>query len=43
LDAVGESMLLDQGDGCSADGFGKGQDSELKLAKGLPDLARLQL
>ena len=43
LNAVGESVLFDQGDGCRTDGFGKGQDSELELAKRLPDLARLQL
>ena len=43
MNPVGESVLLDQGDGYSADGFGKGQNSELELAKGLPDLARLQL
>jgi hypothetical protein len=43
LNPVCESVLLDQGGGCSADGFGKGKDSELELAKGLPDLARLQL
>ena len=43
LNALGESMLFDEGDGCSTDGFGKGRDSELELAKRLPDLARLQL
>ena len=43
MNAVGESVLFDEGDGCGADGFGKGQDSELELAKRLPDLARLQL
>jgi hypothetical protein len=43
LNTVGESVLFDEGDGCSADGFGKRQDSELQLAKRLPDLARLQL
>jgi hypothetical protein len=43
LNAVGESVLFDEGGGGSADGFGKGQDSELELAKRLPDLARLQL
>src|ERR1022692_1744668 len=43
LNAVGESVLFDEGDGCSTDGFGKGQDSELELAKRLLDLARLQL
>jgi hypothetical protein len=41
LDAVGESVLFDEGDGCRTDGFGKGQDSELELAKRLLDLARL--
>jgi hypothetical protein len=43
LNAVGESVLFDEGGGCGTDGFGKGQDSELELAKRLPDLARLQL
>jgi hypothetical protein len=43
LNAVGESMLFDEGCGCSANGFGKGQDSELELAKRLLDLAHLQL
>ena len=33
LNAVGESVLFDEGDGCSADGFRKGQDSELELAE----------
>jgi hypothetical protein len=43
LNAVGESVLFDEAGGCSTDGFGKGQDSELELAKRLLDLARLQL
>ena len=43
LNAMGESVLFDQGCGCGADGFGKGQDSEPELAKRLPNLARLQL
>ena len=43
MNAVGESVLFDEGDGNSTDGFRKGQDSELELAKRLPDLARLQL
>ena len=43
LDAVCEYMLFDEGDGCSTDGFGKGQNSKLELAKRLLDLARLQL
>ena len=42
LNTVGESVLFDEGDSCSTDGFGKGQDSELELAKRLLDLARLQ-
>ena len=42
LDAVGESMLIDEGDGCGTDGFGKRQDLKLELAKRLLDLARLQ-
>ena len=43
LNTVGESVLFDEGDGCSTDGFGKRQDPELQLAKRLLDLARLQL
>ena len=40
---MGESMLFDQAGGCSTDSFGKRKDSELKLAEGLPDQARLRL
>jgi len=29
FNTVGESVLLDEGDGCGADGFRKRQDSEL--------------
>jgi len=43
LNAVGQSMLFDEGGGCSTDGFGKGKDSELELAERLPDQARLRL
>jgi len=43
LNTVDESVLFDQGDGCSTDGFGKRQDPELQLAKRLLDLARFQL
>ena len=43
LNAVGKSMLFDDGDRCGADSFGKGQDSELELAKRLLDLARFEL
>ena len=41
LDAVGEGVLFDDHGRSGADGFGKGQDSELELAKRLLDLARL--
>ena len=43
LNAVGESMLFNEGGGCRTDGFGKGKDSELQLAERLPDQARLRL
>ena len=43
LNTVGESVLFNEGDRRRTDGFGKRQDSELHLAKRLPDLARLQL
>ncbi len=43
LNAVGKRMLFDEGRGHSADGLGKGQNPELELAKGLPDLAHFQL
>ncbi len=43
LNTVGESVLFDQGEGCSADGFGERQDSELQLAQRLLDLARFRL
>jgi hypothetical protein len=43
LNTVGESVLFDEGGGGSTDGVGKRQDSELQLAKRLPNLARLQL
>jgi hypothetical protein len=43
LNAVGESVLFNEGDGCGTDGFGKGQYSELELAQRLPDLPCLQL
>ena len=35
LNAAGESVLFDEGGGCVANGFGKGQDSGLELAKRL--------
>lgn len=43
LNAVGEGVLFDEGGGCSTDGFGKGQDSELELAERLLDLPGFQL
>src|SRR4051794_35025318 len=43
LNAMGESVLFDEDDGCGANRFGEGQDSELELAKRLLDLARFQL
>ena len=43
LNAMGESVLFDEGGGCCTDGFGKRKDPELKLAKRLLDLARLHL
>lgn len=43
LNPVGQSVQFDEGGGCGADGFGKGQDSELEMAKRLLDLACLQL
>ncbi len=42
MNSVGERVLFNEGGGCTPDGFGKGQDSELELAKRLLDLARLQ-
>jgi hypothetical protein len=43
LNAVVESMLFDEGSGYSTDGFEKGKDPELELAKRLPDQPRLRL
>ena len=43
FNAVGESVLFDEGGGGSSDSFGKRQDSELQLVKRLLDLARLQI
>ncbi len=43
LYAVGESVLFDEGGGCSTDGFRKGKDSELELTERLPDQAPLGL
>ena len=43
LNAMGERVLLNEDDGSSTDGFGKGQNSELELPKRLLDLALLQL
>ena len=42
LNAVSDRMLLDEGGGRGPDGFGKGQNSELKLAERLLDLMHLQ-